>query len=159
MAADPQSNPKDSMDRIAKLTLTLSGFMLFLLILIPFTIDSNTSSYIAPYLIYSLFLTSVGIIIGISLTWLNDPRKVEFQEKKSKRKPSTKILLSEDEKVVSELLLSNSGEMWQSELVRKSGFTDSKASRLLSRMENQGLISRIRDGMGKRVILKKEITE
>ena len=159
MAADLQSNPKDSMDRIAKLTLTLSGFMLFLLILIPFTIDSNTSSYIAPYLIYSLFLTSVGIIIGISLTWLNDPRRVEFQEKKSKRKPSTKILLSEDEKVVSELLLSNSGEMWQSELVRKSGFTDSKASRLLSRMENQGLISRIRDGMGKRVILKKEITE
>ena len=79
MAADPQSNPKDSMDRIAKLTLTLSGFMLFLLILIPFTIDSNTSSYIAPYLIYSLFLTSVGIIIGISLTWLNDPRRVEFQ--------------------------------------------------------------------------------
>ena len=159
MAADLQSNPKDSMDRIAKLTLTLSGFMLFLLILIPFTIDSNTSSYIAPYLIYSLFLTSVGIIIGISLTWLNDPRRVEFQEKKSKRKPSTKNLLSEDEKVVSELLLSNSGEMWQSELVRKSGFTDSKASRLLSRMENQGLISRIRDGMGKRVILKKEITE
>ena len=159
MAADLQSNPKDSMDRIAKLTLTLSGFMLFLLLLIPFTIDSNTSSYIAPYLIYSLFLTSVGIIIGISLTWLNDPRRVEFQEKNTKRKTSTKNLLSEDEKVVSELLLSNSGEMWQSELVRKSGFTDSKASRLLSRMENQGLISRIRDGMGKRVILKKETTE
>ncbi len=147
------------MDRVAKLTLTLSGFMLFLLIIIPFTIDSDTSSYIAPYLIYSLFLTSVGIIIGISITWLNYPRRIEIKEKNYSTPTPKKKLLSVDEKIVSDLLISNSGEMWQADLVKKSGFSDSKASRLLSRMENRGTIKRIRDGMGKRVLINQEITE
>tara|TARA_B100000401_G_C52477806_1_gene564292 strand:- start:187 stop:630 length:444 start_codon:yes stop_codon:yes gene_type:complete len=147
------------MDRVAKLTLTLSGFMLFLLIIIPFTIDSDTSSYIAPYLIYSLFLTSVGIIIGISITWLNYPRRIEIKEKNYSTPTTKKKLLSVDEKIVSDLLISNSGEMWQADLVKKSGFSDSKASRLLSRMENRGTIKRIRDGMGKRVLINQEITE
>ena len=49
--------------------------------------------------------------------------------------------------------------MWQADLVKKSGFSDSKASRLLSRMENRGTIKRIRDGMGKRVLINQEITE
>ena len=44
--------------------------------------------------------------------------------------------------------------MWQAELVRDTGFTDSKASRLLSRMEAEGHIRRIRDGMGMQVELK-----
>ena len=147
------------MDRVAKLTLTLSGFMLFLLIIIPFTIDSDTSSYIAPYLIYSLFLTSVGIIIGISITWLNYPRRIEIKEKNYSTPTTKKKLLSVDEKIVSDLLISNSGEMWQADLVKKSGFSDSKASRLRSRMENRGTIKRIRDGMGKRVLINQEITE
>ena len=147
------------MDRVAKLTLTLSGFMLFLLIIIPFTIDSDTSSYIAPYLIYSLFLTSVGIIIGISITWLNYPRRIENKEKNYSTPTTKKKLLSVDEKIVSDLLISNSGEMWQADLVKKSGFSDSKASRLLSRMENRGTIKRIRDGMRKRVLINQEITE
>ncbi len=159
MAADIQPNSRDSMDRVAKLTLTLSGFMLFLLIIIPFTIDSDTSSYIAPYLIYSLFLTSVGIIIGISITWLNYPRRIENKEKNYSTPTTKKKLLSVDEKIVSDLLISNSGEMWQADLVKKSGFSDSKASRLLSRMENRGTIKRIRDGMGKRVLINQEITE
>ena len=154
MATGIQPNSRESMDQIAKLTLTLSGFMLFLLIIIPFTIDSDTSSYIAPYLIYSLFLTS----IGVSLTWLNYPNKSETEENNTKSELD-KRPLSADEKVVSDLLILNSGEMWQADLVRKSGFTDSKASRLLSRMEYQGLIIRIRDGMGKKVLINEEVTE
>ena len=158
MATGIQPNSRESMDQIAKLTLTLSGFMLFLLIIIPFTIDSDTSSYIAPYLIYSLFLTSIGIIIGVSLTWLNYPNKSETEENNPKSELD-KRPLSADEKVVSDLLILNSGEMWQADLVRKSGFSDSKASRLLSRMEYQGLIIRIRDGMGKKVLINEEVKE
>ena len=45
--------------------------------------------------------------------------------------------------------------MWQAELVRQGGFTNSKASRLLSSMERDGLVRRVRDGMGKRVELVK----
>ena len=109
-------------------------------------------------MIYSLFLTSIGIIIGVSLTWLNYPNKPETEENNTKPELD-KRPLSADEKVVSDLLILNSGEMWQADLVRKSGFTDSKASRLLSRMEYQGLIIRIRDGMGKKVLINEEVTE
>ena len=105
------------------------------------------------------FLTSVGIIIGISLTWLNYPNRVETKQKNNSTSKIKKKLLSADEKIVSNLLQSNSGEMWQADLVKKSGFSDSKASRLLSRMEHQGTIKRIRDGMGKRVVINQEVIE
>jgi uncharacterized membrane protein len=62
-------------------------------------------------------------------------------------------MLSSDEKVVVNILASNGGSMWQAEVVRASGFSNSKASRLLSRMEHSGIIGRLRDGMGKRIEL------
>ena len=150
--ASPDQSPK--MDRIAKLTLALGGFMLLLLISFPFTMSSGTLSETAPYLLYSLFLTSVGIVIGISLTWLNDPtRSTDSDVSNSPATKSELPMLSADEKVVVNVLSSNGGSMWQAEVVKASGFTNSKASRLLSRMEHSGLIRRVRDGMGKRIEL------
>ena len=64
-----------SMDRVARITISLAAFMLILLIAAPFTFDTDSSGYLASYVIYSLFLTSLGVIIGVSLTWLNDPRR------------------------------------------------------------------------------------
>ena len=104
-------------------------------------------------MVYSLFLTSVGVIIGVSLMWLNDPRR-EAPESPGERE-TRKPMLSEDQSAIVEILSANGSSMWQAELVRETGFTDSKASRLLSRMEAEGHIRRIRDGMGKRV----ELTE
>ena len=138
-------------DRVARITLALGGFMLILLIAVPFTFESGTSGYFASYVIYSLFLTSVGVIIGVSLMWLNDPRRKPAPE--SRDSLSTPRMLSADQQTVVGILLSSNGSMWQAELVRETGFTDSKASRLLSRMEAEGHIRRIRDGMGKRVEL------
>ncbi|MDP6912731.1 MAG: MarR family transcriptional regulator [Candidatus Thalassarchaeaceae archaeon] len=140
-------------DRVARITLALGGFMLILLIAVPFTFESGTSGYFASYVIYSLFLTSVGVIIGVSLMWLNDPRRQPAPEIRDI--PSTPRMLSADQQTVVGILSSN-GSMWQAELVRETGFTDSKASRLLSRMEAEGHIRRIRDGMGKRVELAEE---
>ena len=141
------------MDRVARITLALGGFMMILLIAVPFTFESATSGYFASYVIYSLFLTSVGVIIGVSLMWLNDPRR---QPSPGRDAPSTPRMLSADQQTVVGILSSSNGSMWQAELVRETGFTDSKASRLLSRMEAEGHIRRIRDGMGKRVELAGE---
>lgn len=156
MEPSADDSPAGPMDSVARTTLAMAGFMLFLLISLPFalTLDGPTG-YIAPYLIYSLFLTSVGIIIGISLTWLNDPRRQARPEGKAPepKKPTKSLMLSDDQRRVVDLLAASFGSMWQAELVRESGFTDSKASRLLSRMEHEGLIRRVRDGMGKRVEL------
>ena len=141
-----------SMDRVARITISLAAFMLVLLIAAPFTFDTDSSGYLASYVIYSLFLTSLGVIIGVSLTWLNDPRR--RSEPKSRALEPSSPMLSEDQQKVVDVLSSNGSSMWQAELVRDTGFTDSKASRLLSRMEAEGHIRRIRDGMGKRVELK-----
>ena len=145
------SAQKSPMDRVARITLLLGGFMLILLIAAPFTFESNTSGYFASYVIYSLFLTSVGIIIGVSLMWLNDPRREQIAARQEPSKPAR--MLSGDQQSVVGILSQSNGSMWQAELVLESGFTDSKASRLLSRMESEGHIRRIRDGMGKRVEL------
>ena len=140
-----------SMDRVARITISLAAFMLILLIAAPFTFDTDSSGYLASYVIYSLFLTSIGVIIGVSLMWLNDPRREPERERRIRETSSP--MLSEDQQKVVDILSSN-GNSWQAELVRDTGFTDSKASRLLSRMEVQGHVRRIRDGMGKRVELK-----
>ena len=142
------------MDRVARITLFLGGFMLVLLISVPFTFETESSSYFASYVIYSLFLASVGVIIGVSLMWLNDPTRLSRPIKQeSFRGP----MLSMDQTSVVTILVANNSTMWQADLVKKLGFTDSKASRILSRMEADGHIRRIRDGMGKRVELTEDI--
>ena len=153
MGGTSREGKEPPMDRVARITLALGGFMLILLIAVPFTFESGTSGYFASYVIYSLFLTSVGVIIGVSLMWLNDPRR---QPSPGRDAPSTPRMLSADQQTVVGILSSRKGSMWQAELVRETGFTDSKASRLLSRMEAEGHIRRIRDGMGKRVELAEE---
>ena len=152
MDDEPGNIPGAPIDRVARITLSLGGFMLILLIAVPFTFEAD-SGYFASYVVYSLFLTSVGVIIGVSLMWLNDPRR-EAPESPGERE-TRKPMLSEDQSAIVEILSANGSSMWQAELVRETGFTDSKASRLLSRMEAEGHIRRIRDGMGKRV----ELTE
>ena len=67
-------------------------------------------------------------------------------------------MLSADERAVIDALSTgmrngDDGSMWQKELIETCGFSDSKASRVLSRMERAGLIRRVRDGMSKRVEL------
>ena len=153
MDGTPGEGQEPPMDRVARITLALGGFMMILLIAVPFTFESATSGYFASYVIYSLFLTSVGVIIGVSLMWLNDPRR---QPSPGRDAPSAPRMLSADQQTVVGILSSRKGSMWQAELVRETGFTDSKASRLLSRMEAEGHIRRIRDGMGKRVELAEE---
>lgn len=145
-AQDPSAQAR--MDRVARLTLALGGFMLVLLILFPFTIDNDAMSGTAPYLLYSLFLTSIGIVIGVSFTWLNGTGAPLPDADESKPTPTP--MLSADESEVIKALRAQ-GSMWQKELVVSCGFSDSKASRVLSRMERAGLIRRVRDGMSKRV--------
>ena len=65
MAESTGPSNQARMDRVARLTLALGGFMLVLLIAFPFTLGNDAMSGTAPYLLYSLFLTSIGIVIGV----------------------------------------------------------------------------------------------
>ena len=70
MDGSHDESPDYPVDRVARTTLALGVFMMLLLISLPFTFETDSSGYFASYLIYSLFLTSVGVIIGVSLMWL-----------------------------------------------------------------------------------------
>jgi uncharacterized membrane protein len=93
------------------------------------------------------------------MTWLLNSKSPQPEPKKEEAINSKTIkklpLLSSAERTVVTILQSNDNNMWQAELVRQGGFTNSKASRLLSSMERDGLVRRVRDGMGKRVELVK----
>lgn len=61
-------------------------------------------------------------------------------------------LLEGDEKVLFQKII-DEGMILQRELVLKTGFSESKVSRLLDKLERRGLIIRQRDGMGNRVLI------
>lgn len=58
----------------------------------------------------------------------------------------------DDERVV-QLLSAHDGKMWQGEIVAETGWSESKTSRTLSAMEQDGKISRCRVGREKLVYL------
>ena len=60
---------------------------------------------------------------------------------------------STSEQFIIEFLLEKENKCWQSDIVKNSDLTKSKISRTLSSLESKGLISRVRDGIGNRVIL------
>ena len=102
MAESSGPSTQARMDRVARLTLALGGFMLVLLIAFPFTLSNDAMSGTAPYLLYSLFLTSIGIVIGVSLTWLNDPSRAP--EKAPEVDAAPLPMLSADERAVMDAL-------------------------------------------------------
>lgn len=62
-------------------------------------------------------------------------------------------MLEGDEKTVFREIIDNN-EILQRELILKTGFSEPKVSRLLDKLERRGLVLRMRDGMGNRIMLK-----
>ncbi len=160
---------EDSARLLARLTLMMASFMLLVLFSVPLLMDTSGFDDFLPYALYSLLLASIGVLIGTSLTWLNlargegvdvgDAAGADSLQEDSpataadsaERSPFSR--LSTDEALVVEYLRSRGGESWQAEMVRDLDLSASKASRLLTRLEASDLVHRIRDGMGKRVVL------
>jgi uncharacterized membrane protein len=108
-------------------------------------------------------LTCIGILIGIALTWihvnpvtfsnLSNSEIQSIQSTFQSKQNSTRNLLTEGEKYVINYLLDRDGTCWQAQLVKDSKMTNSTMSRLLKKMESSQKIHRIREGMGKKVVL------
>lgn len=90
-------------------------------------------------------LAFLVIICGIYLT--SAPLPVE-------RKPSKPPKLADDEKKVYEVLKSSEGSMYQSDLIKETGFSKVKMTRVLDRLEGKKVIDRKRRGMTNVVILR-----
>lgn len=146
------------------LTSSHSVIMLSLLILILLTgratfvavnEDAPTKS-IFILVSYSMILIFVGFIAGFNMSNIKlskhnkDMSQTTFYSKQKLDKFST------SEKSIIELLMESDGQCWQSELVEKLNMNSSKISRTLTNLEKSRIVSRVRDGMGKRVVLNEE---
>lgn len=63
-------------------------------------------------------------------------------------------LTAEDERTIVQLVADEGGTMFQSQLVEVSGFSKSKVSLVLDRLEARGVLERRRHGMSNAVVLK-----
>ena len=154
-----QGNP--AMTNSVMSTITgLAGLMLLLLLSVPFLVQIDTQIDTIAYVVYSIFLISLSITLGMGIMWImvssreegGNPVSKAQSEVETKSSPQSKFH-TEDETELIRLLEEHEGELWQSKITARLNWSASKTSRLLSKLESSGDILRIRDGMGKRIIL------
>ncbi len=154
-----QGNP--AMPNSVMSTITgLAGLMLLLLLSVPFLVQIDTQIDTIAYVVYSIFLISLSITLGMGIMWImvssreegGNPVSKAQSEVETKSSPQSKFH-TEDETELIRLLEEHEGELWQSKITARLNWSASKTSRLLSKLESSGDILRIRDGMGKRIKL------
>lgn len=66
---------------------------------------------------------------------------------------SHRRLLDEDEQHLYDIVLARNGDVPQGDLPPLTGFSKAKVSRVIDRLEQKGLVLRVRRGMGNRVVV------
>ena len=102
-------------------------------------------------------LMSLLVAAGVFVSYFMKDKEVVRKEKKhlSKEEKHRKLEnLDEEEKQVMNIVLREDGSIYQSDLVKETGLSKVKVSRLLDRIEGKGLIERKRRGMTNIVVLK-----
>lgn len=113
-------------------------------------------------LITGIIFTSLLIIVGLYLIFFGEEKvevikkiREKVYEKQSRKDYSNELkTMTPEEKKIFNLVLEAQGAIFQSELNEKSGFDKVKVTRILDRLEGQGLIERRRRGMTNVVIVK-----
>ncbi len=151
----------------------LATFMLLLLLFVPLLLQGDFSPDLIAYTVYAVFLISLSVTVGMGVAWMmmsNQPAlqmmpsadvadgsvtnpATELGDATGSSDASTASHRPSDEQAVIDYLQDNDGECWQSNLSRALEWTASKTSRTLARLEYDGTVKRIRDGMGKRIVL------
>ena len=120
---------------------------------------------ISILIVYSLILILVGFIAGVNASKIKSAKQQEnsfFSNSELSQTPvDFKYLASYNstEQFIIDFLLEHDCQCRQSDFVKNSNMTNSKISRTLSKLESQGILTRVRDGMGKRVNLHKSELE
>ncbi len=111
------------------------------------------TAHIPPLSYVSAALLIVIFILGIKLM-----RKAEAGEKirkeSAEKAEAVAKALKGDEKKAYELIAASQGAIFQSELVEKMGYPKVKITRILDKLEGQGLIERRRRGLANMVLIK-----
>jgi hypothetical protein len=117
----------------------------------------------------SLGIMAFLMIIGLYLIFFSKEEKIVTRVKLLKRQREPKQItkdnyrkvmkaMSKEEKQVFEKIIDAQGSISQSTLVKETGFSKVKVSRVLDRLEVKSLIERRRRGMSNVIVLKDDET-
>lgn len=104
--------------------------------------------------------TSWLIIVsfGIAFLFLASGLYLGFVHSKESKKEGFKKIdeskLSKDEKVIHQALKAHNGSIYQSDLIKITGFSKVKTTRILDKLEHDSIIDRKRRGMTNIIVLK-----
>lgn len=110
------------------------------------TIEFNT--YLSIAIVVAIILAGIAFIFFF---------KDNFKTKEINKDDYKDIEreLKADEKIVLDKIITEKGNIFQSDLVEKTGFMKAKVTRILDRLEAKDIIERKRRGMTNFIVLKK----
>jgi hypothetical protein len=150
---------------LAMFGMIASTFALFIKMMTPssvqFIIDGNVVELNqVPSIYNALDVFSMGascFVLGASLIYLlqvDGTTGVKDMTEPGNWDKIIEGLTSEDERQIVQIMADEGGTIFQSQLVETSGFSKSKVSIVLDRLEARGVLERRRHGMSNLVVLK-----
>ena len=97
---------------------------------------------------------AILLITGLFLIFYEKQKEEVMQEGMQKKKIHIPENLDEEEKKIIEILNSREGSVYQSDLIKETGFSKVKITRVLDKLESKGIIERRRRGMTNAIFLK-----
>ena len=147
--------------------LIASTFAVFVKIMTPttvqFIIDGSVIEFTNNPEIYGssdVILISIScFVMGSSLVYLwlidkNQPVLTGASELKMRWDELLEKLTNPDEQKIVSLIIEEGGTIFQSQLVDRSGYSKSKVSLILDRLEAKKIVERKRHGMSNAIVLK-----
>jgi hypothetical protein len=147
---------------LAMFGMIASTFALFIKVMTPssiqFVIEGNVVELNQVPSIYStldVFLIGTScFVLGASIIYLLQVNGIKSMFEPSNWNQLIESLTDEDERQIVQIVVDERGTIFQSQLVEISGFSKSKVSIVLDRLEARGILERRRHGMSNAVVLK-----
>jgi hypothetical protein len=150
---------------LAMFGMIASTFALFIKLMTPssvqFVIEGNVVELNqAPNIYNTLDVLLIGascFVLGASLIYLLQADGTDVEKVPTEPGNWDQLiegLAMEDERTLVQIVADEGGTIFQSQLVEMSGFSKSKVSLVLDRLEARGILERRRHGMSNAVVLK-----
>jgi len=150
---------------LAMFGMIASTFALFIKVMTPsrvqFVIEGNVVELNQVPSIYSsldvLLIGASCFVLGASLIYLLQADRSRGEKVPTEPGNWDQLidgLAVEDERTLVQIVADEGGTIFQSQLVEMSGFSKSKVSLVLDRLEARGILERRRHGMSNAVVLK-----
>ena len=110
--------------------------------------QSNTSWFLSAAFGVAFFILGIGLYIVLPLSRKDDSKEA------LKLKEINLSKLNDDEKKIYAFLKQHEGTCYQSDLIEEFGYYKVKVTRILDKMEQQGILERKRRGMTNLIVLK-----